>query len=81
MCIASPMEVFVTTYETGYKTTSFAASPFDTVDTVKVRIQEKWGIPPHAQVLKCAGEDMKDGTKLMEYKIRKETTLYLLVLM
>ena len=91
--VASPMKVFVKTLcETGYKTASFEASSFDTVDTVKARIQEKWGIPPHVQVLKCAGKDMKDGTELMEYKIwnsfsgnleiwKEETILYLLVLM
>ena len=85
LCGAATPQIKVTVtmlYESGYITIiTLEASPFDTVDAVTARIQEKWGIPPHVHVLKCGGEDMKDGTKLMEYKIRKRTTLYLLVLM
>ena len=46
---ATPQIKFAVTtlYETGYTTITLEASPFYTIDTVKVRLQEKWGIPPH----------------------------------
>ena len=72
---ASAMQIFVKT-QTG-KHITIEVEPTDLVETVRVKIQEKEGIPVERQILRFAGKELDDGNTLQDYSIQKDSTLHL----
>ena len=60
------------------KTITLEVEPFDIMETVKEKIQDKIGIPPDQQRL-LFGRQLEDGRTLSSYKIRSEDTLQLVL--
>ena len=58
------------------KTIALDVKPSDSVDSVKVRIQEAEGLPVDQQRLIFSGKQLRPGSLLSDYNIQKEATLY-----
>jgi len=73
---APVMQIFVRTQG---KTITIDVSPSETVQSVKMKVQDKTGVPPSAQRLVFSGKMLKDSLTLVAYNIQKESTLHLSV--
>ena len=61
------------------KTITLDVEPNLSIKTVKLLIQDKEGIPPDQQCLIFAGIELEDSGTINDYRIPKESTLYLIL--
>lgn len=61
------------------KTIHVFASPDDTTEYVKCKIQDKEGIPPDQQRLVFSGKQLENGQTMGDYKITCESSIHLVL--
>lgn len=71
------MRIFVKTLNG--KTIALEVKSYDTLETIKFKIQDKEGIPPHHQRLIFGSAHLEDDKTLAEYKIQKESIVLLVL--
>lgn len=71
------MQIFVKT-PTG-KHITLEAEPTDRVEDVKLKVQDKEGIPTEIQTLTFRGKILEDGNTLQDYSIQKDSTILLVL--
>ena len=54
-------------------------SKFETIESVKIKIQEKDGIPFESQLLIFNGRSLENQNTILNYDIIKESTLHLVL--
>jgi ubiquitin C len=70
-----PMQIFVKAL-TG-KTLTINTEGSETMDQLRLRIQDSEGIPPDQQHFICKGRQLEDGMTLSHYGIVRESTIHL----
>lgn len=74
---ASAMQIFVKTM-TG-KNITVEVETSDTIEALKLKIQNQENIPTEQQRLIFAGMELEEGRTLADYGIRKESTIHLIL--
>jgi len=73
------IKIFIKTFANRGKTFTLTVDPTDTIESVKVKIQEKEGAPASQQRLVWGAKQLEGGKTVYDYNIKNNSTLYLVL--